>query len=152
MTPPRGVALAKKREINITPTSSIDIWRIEVEYTREEEEKKRAAPIYSSQKTCESRQRAPSDVITLKVEVADLRKDVDYLKSIDFTSLYKASDDMDASTSSEMPLATTGNIPMVDVVAVELEAETDGEQLEVHEETIYTDLQDLEEMIIQLVI
>uniref|UniRef100_M1DTK8 Uncharacterized protein n=1 Tax=Solanum tuberosum TaxID=4113 RepID=M1DTK8_SOLTU len=39
---------------------------------------------------------------------------------------------MDAPTSSEMPPATTRNVPMDDVGADELEVETNEEQLEVY--------------------
>ncbi|KAG5581616.1 hypothetical protein H5410_052243 [Solanum commersonii] len=91
-------------------------------------------------------------VTALKVEVLDLRKDVDYLKSTYITSLFESAEDQDAFTSSEMPLATTGDMPMDDVAVDELEAEMDKEQLDAQKKTIYGDLPDLEETIIQLVI
>ncbi|XP_049352798.1 uncharacterized protein LOC125817303 [Solanum verrucosum] len=97
---------------------------------------------------CGRGQVVTSEVTTLKPEVSDLRKDVDYLKSTDFTSLFESAQDQDAPASSEMPLATTRNVPMDDVVADELEAEMDEEQLDAQKGTIYRDLPDLEETIV----
>ncbi|XP_049353573.1 uncharacterized protein LOC125818091 [Solanum verrucosum] len=102
--------------------------------------------------TCESRQGETSEVTALKVEVADLRKDVDYLKSTDFTSLLEATDDMDALATSEIPPATTRDVHRDDIVVDESEAETDEELIKLRKESIYEDLPDLEEMIVQSVI
>jgi len=88
----------------------------------------------------------------LKDEVADLRKDVDYLKSTDFTSLFEAAETQGVPGISEMPPATTRDMPKEDVAAdaSETETKTDEEKIVAHEEAIYDDLPDLEEIIVQL--
>ncbi|XP_049364562.1 uncharacterized protein LOC125829376 [Solanum verrucosum] len=92
---------------------------------------------------------ASEEVTTLKADVSELRKDVDHLKSIDFTSLFgtmKIPDDPSIviPAYSEVPTATTRDEVRVDVVAAESEAETDEEQFGVHEDVVFDDLADLE--------
>ncbi|XP_049349137.1 uncharacterized protein LOC125813719 [Solanum verrucosum] len=96
---------------------------------------------------CESRQGETSEVTTLRAEVADLRKDVDYLKSTDFTSLLEVVDDMDDPETSEIPPVTTGDVHRVEAEVDELDVGTDTEQREIHEKSIYIDLPNLEDKI-----
>ncbi|XP_049349183.1 uncharacterized protein LOC125813754 [Solanum verrucosum] len=81
---------------------------------------------------------------TLKAEVADIRKDVHYLKSTDFTSLLKATNDLDIPDTSEIPPATTRDVNMDEAAFDESDAETDEEQIEIRKGSIYGDLTDLE--------
>ncbi|KAG5599672.1 hypothetical protein H5410_031042 [Solanum commersonii] len=59
----------------------------------------------------ESKQGGSSKISALKVEVAELRKDVVHLKSTDFNTLIGDVDDLDAPETSKMPSATIGDIP-----------------------------------------
>ncbi|KAG5595452.1 hypothetical protein H5410_036684 [Solanum commersonii] len=113
------------------------------------------APLHTSIDTltmrveaCERREGETSKVTSLKAEVEDLRKDVDYLKFIEFTSLLEAADDLDAPDTLEIPLATIGDLHRDDAAVDESDAKTDEELIEIREKSIYRDLPDLEETII----
>jgi len=85
----------------------------------------------------------------LKAKVADLRKDVDYLKSTDYTSLIRAADDLDTPETSEIPPATIRDAIREEAVVDESDAENDEEEISIQEESIYRDLPDLGEKIMQ---
>ncbi|KAG5631460.1 hypothetical protein H5410_003177 [Solanum commersonii] len=77
--------------------------------------------------TCESRQGEISEVTDFKAKVADLRKDIDYVNSTDFTSLLEAADDLDALETSEIPPTSTRNGHRDKAAVDELNDETDEE-------------------------
>ncbi|KAG5572121.1 hypothetical protein H5410_061887, partial [Solanum commersonii] len=86
---------------------------------------RRAALVDTSLETGES-----SKVTTIKAEVTDLRKDVYYLKSVYFTSLLEAIDDVDALETSVIPSYSTGIVHRDGIIVDESEAETDEEKIE----------------------
>ncbi|KAG5576691.1 hypothetical protein H5410_056825 [Solanum commersonii] len=99
----------------------------------------------------ESRQGGTSKIPALKARVAVLRKDVDNLKSTDFTSLLDVADDLDSLDTSETS-GYHGDVPRDEAAVDESAAMTDEEQIAIREESIYRDLPDLGETIMQLVI
>ncbi|XP_049359164.1 uncharacterized protein LOC125823827 [Solanum verrucosum] len=105
---------------------------------------------------CERKQGETSEMTALKAEVADLRKDVDYLKSMDFNSLIGAANDEDTLETSMIPPATTEDLQGDGIADEESDAETDKEQMAMHddemierrEESIFRDFPDLVETIV----
>ncbi|KAG5599642.1 hypothetical protein H5410_031012 [Solanum commersonii] len=98
---------------------------------------------------CENRQGETSEVMTLKAKVADLRKDVDYIKSTGFTLLLQAADDLDTPETSEIPPATTRDIHRDDATVDESDAETNEEQITVHDAAVYDDLAYLDDVMFE---
>ncbi|XP_049391521.1 uncharacterized protein LOC125855914 [Solanum stenotomum] len=89
---------------------------------------------------CDSGKGETSKVTAFETKVADLRKDVDYLKSTDFTSLLEAADDLVSPETSEIPLTTTGDVQRDEAAVDESDAKTDEDKIERQEESIYEDL------------
>ncbi|KAG5589774.1 hypothetical protein H5410_040288, partial [Solanum commersonii] len=85
--------------------------------------------------------------MVLKAEIVSLRKDVDYLKSTDLPSLLETVEDRDAPETSRIPPATTGDVQGDGTTHVELD-----ETHESRDESIFRDLQDLIETVVQSVI
>ncbi|KAG5571739.1 hypothetical protein H5410_061505 [Solanum commersonii] len=101
---------------------------------------------------CESRQGKSSEVTATKAEMEHLRKDVDYLKSTNYTSLLEAANYVDSLDTSIIPPDTIGDLHRGGIAADESEAMTDEKQIEVQEGNIYGGMRDLEETNVQLVI
>lgn len=88
---------------------------------------------------------------TLKAKVADLRKDVDYLKPSDYTFLLEAIRIEGALATSEITPTTMGDVPMGDVAVDALEMDTDEERLGERDVVVYDDMAYLEDTMFETV-
>ncbi|XP_015167114.1 MICOS complex subunit MIC60-like [Solanum tuberosum] len=106
---------------------------------------------------CESRHGETPEVSTLKAEITELKKDVAYLKATDFTTLMQGVDEKDTPETSRIPPATTGDVQRDDAWNGESETETNEERIAVrdevvresHDDSIFRDLPNLVEMVVQ---
>lgn len=73
--------------------------------------------------TCKTRQKRSTDFSSLQVDVANLQKNIDYLKSIDFNDMMRIAVDKDAHEDAET--ADTN-------VDTDKEVETSGRSLQQH--------------------
>lgn len=87
-------------------------------------------------KTCESQYGDISQFLTLKTDIANFKKDEDYLNSIDVTSFLKATDNMDAPSTLEIPPSTIGDVPQM-MSTDESAEEIHKEKMEVLEQAMY---------------
>ena len=80
--------------------------------------------------TCERKKGDKSEALSFKDKVAKQKKDIDYPKSTDFTSLLEAANDLETIDTLEITSPTTREVHREDARIDVLDAETDEELIE----------------------